>query len=1080
MNPNPHFHALPAAPIRANYAHSPADRLQILTFRRRLLIVKSLTLVWWRFFMREGAFMDNSPSSYGSAAHGFEQLRPWRLFFDRRDYDLLRIVCDVIEREDAPSHKRLLEPYMHPHGIKEMAASKGLRIAYAVVHLLGSLETGKAEDRLTALRSLHAEVLNAAQTGMRRNTARVLVQLMKDMIRAYGDPLTQLKYAHDFREASSGKPRVIRRHLAEYHLLEMPEDQSQIAFDDHVHDANTKGRKSATHLVLDAWIKGIKSLTVVYYNHVQREAAAELLEAARIMELKVRIGIEFSPRFRGRFLKVIWIPGGFATPSEFLDFLAQPETARFMDESREVSLFHENYVRQAFAVFNSTHRQTLHRELGLDLPPLSEDEFRRFVGAGQASLLHLGKFIHDRLLPIMQAQTLFLRHEMQSAAPQERDEIRTQISRLAKLDTDEIIDRYLKAARNPGLVNPDIPSDAPDAPAMLRLSPHDLCRRLLDIHAASRITLSLGGMRAEEVLEILYDCQGAITHLEIVNMKDRALGREIDRVRINALQDALNTSNVIKLKKLIREIIESVSSKGVCDKLEEILFDISTLRGYYRNSPLASTIGTDSTGQSSRLYGMGMVVDDTLPSRSRHMLQLMPDSASKRLDVQCVARKRVTELPDDEHEPERGVMHALADAVPRLRFLTRRRSVEWITESYRLTPGHPGNVSLLGGIQREHTSETGLTVEPTARKENSRIPHPRYLNTNIKIALKLLAGFVPAALTFALTKDWWVLCWLGAFIWFGITGVRNIIQMVLGSGGIGRSSLLRWEDLVSWNRVADSLMYSGISVPLLEVVVTTLLLGHLCGLTPENAPVLVYTVVALANGLYIAAHNLFRGLPRAAVFGNLFRSILNIPLALLFNSGIILALVGLGHDPENAALLVAPWTVVISKLASDCVAGLIEGWADAAQFTRMRQWDYRSKLNQLYDTFQQLELLFPQEDVLALLESPKQFMLTLTYEHRGLENIIIVNALDLLYFWMYQPRARGVLEDYLREMSVEERKVFLLSQYVLLREREISQLFLDGLVGKNFSRALAFYLDRSREYLDDIQALAGRLAIEEA
>ena len=101
----------------------------------------------------------------------------------------------------------------------------------------------------------------------------------------------------------------------------------------------------------------------------------------------------------------------------------------------------------------------------------------------------------------------------------------------------------------------------------------------------------------------------------------------------------------------------------------------------------------------------------------------------------------------------------------------------------------------------------------------------------------------------------------------------------------------------------------------------------------------------------------------------------------------------------------------------------------------------------------------------------------MSYENKGLENIIIVNALDLLYFWMYQPRARTVLARLLQEMSVEERKVFLLSQYVLLREREISQLFLDGLVGKNFARALAFYLDTSRQYLEDLQAVAARLEV---
>lgn len=89
---------------------------------------------------------------------------------------------------------------------------------------------------------------------------------------------------------------------------------------------------------------------------------------------------------------------------------------------------------------------------------------------------------------------------------------------------------------------------------------------------------------------------------------------------------------------------------------------------------------------------------------------------------------------------------------------------------------------------------------------------------------------------------------------------------------------------------------------------------------------------------------------------------------------------------------------------------------------------------------------------------------------------VIVNALDLMYFWMYQPRARHTLKRMMRQMNAEEREILLLSQYVLQREREISQLFLDGLVGKNFSRALAFYLARWRNYLEDLHRMASRLA----
>lgn len=62
----------------------------------------------------------------------------------------------------------------------------------------------------------------------------------------------------------------------------------------------------------------------------------------------------------------------------------------------------------------------------------------------------------------------------------------------------------------------------------------------------------------------------------------------------------------------------------------------------------------------------------------------------------------------------------------------------------------------------------------------------------------------------------------------------------------------------------------------------------------------------------------------------------------------------------------------------------------------------------------------------------------------------------------------------MRELDAQTRQIFLLSQYVLLRKREISQLFLDGLLGKSFSKGLAFYLDYADGYLDELQRLASR------
>ena len=107
-----------------------------------------------------------------------------------------------------------------------------------------------------------------------------------------------------------------------------------------------------------------------------------------------------------------------------------------------------------------------------------------------------------------------------------------------------------------------------------------------------------------------------------------------------------------------------------------------------------------------------------------------------------------------------------------------------------------------------------------------------------------------------------------------------------------------------------------------------------------------------------------------------------------------------------------------------------------------------------------------------MLETPKEFIRTIGGEARDLEQIIIINALDLFYFWMYQPRARSALRSMLRAMSGEERRIVARSQFILQRRREISQLFLDGLLGKRFSKALAFYLDRSPEYMEALRKMA--------
>ena len=996
------------------------------------------------------------------------------LLFDQRDHELLSIVNQTLSRVHTRKYlKQLFDPYLHPNGIKEMAAPKELRIAYAVIHLLDALEVGSAEDRIMALRSVRDEVLHCARSTLRINTGRVLLQIMKELVRAHGDYRRQLELAHDFRAAFSGKPRLIREQLERYHLLEMPEEWNQMTFDDHVHDSNTKGRKSPTHLIMDAWIKGIRALTVIYYYHVRPEAARELLEAAEIMGIRVRIGLEFAARFRGRFVQFIWAPRGFSGSHDFLDFLAQPEVSALMLEGRAASEWRQGNVFKKLEDFNNCVSPEVNKVFGVELEPLDKVEFKEYVGQGQASLLHLANFIHQRLLPLFRDRTADLREIYQNASDNEKREIEALVKEMNHLDSHVVLDEWLHSCSDSGSDDPLQPGEHEAEPRLLSYSPRELLEVLTGLHTGYRVTLNLTDLDLTDVIELLYNCRGLITHLEIFNLKDYISEKTRNIWEISQLQDALNAGGVVELKRVLRRVIRDLEDSLEPDAanrlsgMNEVLRNLGRFKGFYEGRYLRGRIGSDSTGRSSRTPGMGLAVVETLPARARKKIKTSLGGRLKDLPVYISVCRRTTHKPAASPDPWLNSFYSIMRRIPGLKRLGMGPEDDWVTGYTSVDRDGPSNLISLGGIRGDKTN--GLSLDPPKPQTPPKALSWKHLNTNLKIALKVLIGFIPAFLTFYLTKDWWLLSYFGAVIWFGVTGLRNILQSVLGGGGIRRSPLLQWNSYVSWDRLADSLLFTGFSVPLLDYVVKSVILHHGFNITTETNPVALYTVISLANGIYISSHNAFRGLPRGAIVGNFFRSILSIPLALFLNSAIggILAAEGVLHVND----ILEKWAAVISKGASDFVAGIIEGAADRFHNIRMRAWDYSAKLEQLFDVYSRLEQVFPEIDMLELLESPKEFIRTVSEEAGGLVRIIIINTLDLLYFWMYQPRAGLILAAYLQGMSPEERQVFVRSQFILKRHKEISQMFVDGLVGKKFSKALSFYLDRSEDYISRMKKL---------
>ncbi|RJP95633.1 MAG: hypothetical protein C4518_00955 [Desulfobacteraceae bacterium] len=984
------------------------------------------------------------------------------------------MVNDMITGDSSQlNDQRRFFHYFHPRGIKEMAESKGLRIAYAVIHLLASLERGQIENRLNALRALRDEVLCSADQGLQKNTARVLLEIMKELIRSYGNYGTQLKLARDFSIVASGKPRIVRDYLERYHLLEMPEEWNQLAFDDHVHDANTKGRKSATHLIMDAWIKGIRRLRVIYYNFIRPETAAELMEAAAIMGIMVRIGIEFSATFYAGFAQIIWVPRGFSDAKDFLRFLAEAPVQAFMNEGRAVSAYEQTYVMAIFDAFNTHHRPAINQELEIDLPILDREAFLRFVGQGQASLLHLAKFIHIHLFPLLKEKVNRLRERHALADTGGREAIETLTVKMNLLTVDKIHERFLKPEHNPWV--PDIHKSCSltPVPILMQLSPCEIIDRLVALHSGYRVTLNLSNLKVEDVLEILYACRGRITRLEIFNLKDYS-DCKVDHIPpIHRLQQSLNQCNVIQIKQTILETIDRLKAHGDpiavsrVPVFKRMLADVETLKDMYRTKPLKPRVGSDSTGHIDRLFGMGLVVIDSLPAHVQKKVE--KEAGSSRLIIPFhidTSFRRIYTFSNDA----KGRLAQLFGGVrkiPWLRYLGLNRREEWVAHENSTRMVDKGNIVTMGGHQGDNTNH--LTLAGPAPKTGKPVYSWRYINPVLQNIIKILIGFIPASLTFLLTHDWWVLMYFGAFIWFGITGLRNIVQSVVGGGGIRRSSLLKWNDFVSWDRLSDSLFYTGFSVPLLDYLVKTLILNKGFGITIATHPVLLYAIMALVNGTYLTSHNLFRGLPKQAAYGNFFRSVISIPVAFSLNV-LVSGILGVFGVPDVSGILQS-WAAVISKASSDTVAGFIEGFADRAKNVRNRISDYRQKMNQFLDCYARLEILFPEADAYDILGDPKRWLAEADEETRDQIMILIINALDLLYFWMYQPRARTAFTSRLCHMEPDERRILIKAQSILKMEREISQMFIDGIAGRNFSKPLAFYLNESEAYLKAVEKL---------
>ena len=991
-------------------------------------------------------------------------MKTHRFFFDKRDQLLIELVDSFLHARHSGHAVPQIDTNLHPHGIVDLEMPYSMRIAHAVMALIDRLHDGLMLERLQALSRLYDEVLHCARSSLRHNTGRVLIQLMKMLVRSQ-DHEERLRLAHDFHSAAQGTPRIIRALLKRYYLLEMPEAWNQQTFDHHVHDANTKGKKTPTHLVMDAWIKGIRFLTVMYYNCVEPEAAEELLQAANIMGITVRIGIVFRTVFKGRFVDITWVPLGCDSPEQFADFLGQEAVIQLMEEYRPASVWIRQHTLALLEAWNTRLAGAMADELGIPCPPaIAPEEFVRSVGYRQVRAIHLAEYIYAHIAPSLRQKELDSRRALEETVDEgQAGDLHALLRQIGNTTPDGIAEKWLSPAMNPDIVFPDRPNA--DMPGIVLNAPETLISRLTALHPG-QIILHLLALSPLDVLELLWQTRGAITHLELFNLRAWHKGRLPNLEAINSLQYLINEGSLPSLKHHVQDLLRlehfAPDEAGEARKklFDSVLRNLPQLQGFYSQSPLGARIGTDSTSKSHHTHGMGFAFVETLP---KHVQRTLGERDANRLflPVHTDIYRYVRYHERNGHATGQGVMGILRH-MPGLRDIGSQRVHGWGLEKRTTRIQQRGNLVTLGGVNPEGVGHQFHT--PHAKNAAHGFwAQASYLNTSALNAVKIACGFLPAQWAFWYTDSWWFLTFFGACVWFFITGLRNVFQAILAGGGFTRNTLLAHNKYISWERIADSLLYTGISVPLLEVVVRLWFLENFLGVTTRDHAGIVYAVLALVNSFYISGHNIFRGFPKEAVIGNLFRSALAIPLSVVYGHMLFYALCF--SSIQDPMYIIQICAAVIAKCASDSVAAVIEGLADRNMHIRLRAWDYASKFHQIFNGIERNEQLFPYINIVQSLNKPRKLYKLLSEKNAVAARKTVIDMLDMMYFWYYQPRAQQVFIEYIQSLSQEERNIIFRMHAFLYLKREISTIFLQKLIGNDFSKALSFYLQNHKEYL---------------
>jgi len=742
------------------------------------------------------------------------------------DYQKLRRLLNA--RIDSPVSSMGMPP-SHPAGFVRELKKRRISIVESYLVIIRSLESEHHRERIDALRMLGEQTSHAKNLTMPLNTARVQIALMKEAIKSRENKRRQLECLYDFTVSSYGQPSVIRARLDELGIIEVPETGQRLAdmdlgWDSHVHDNSSYGRKTPSQLVIDAFIKGISGITVAFNHLATLGNVEEVLAAGEILGVRVQMGAEFSVRTRGERFHFMYLLPAMRTSAELEEFFRRNGEALrpFLDgldrnqESRIAS------IRALIDNFNTTHLPAINAgwEPGsvYALPRLDLEAAEEIVPLENLNRMHLGELLYAQWKPVLLRRVLLAMSKVNRA----REELaRGSISRW---DFSNIEGRYQTLRKAYTELNPEaLRAQYFGAPQLSEYPTvftdmAGVCRPLKATGGGIKIVHPL-----EHGLDAAYEVVLAnaawIDQVEVYNMYD-SINRSVDDTqRFSRFVNVLNSGS----GDLVRPFLEGHDLHGAEAALERTLAVI-------RERPLAPVCGSDSTGRSTTIPGMGFIFASRVlgPRRRRYLERhfALPEFVSR-----IVAARGSYVAPEAEAKPPDDIIS--------------------MGKSTHFVPNRVGD-------------ETEVTPIPLDRAA-------RYVNPTLRNLLMVGVGFVVA---------WLAIGWEYALVWFGITSLRHVIVDLIARRG---AQLKEWSlRAVDWRNIARSLFWTGFSVPLLSFVKSEFDLLWPLGTSGLLYQFSKFFFIALVNGLYLMTHNTLRGFPRGVAAANLFRTILSWPFASLF------------------------------------------------------------------------------------------------------------------------------------------------------------------------------------------------------